>query len=397
MAIKKIKADQLFDGQQFRTDTVLVMNEQGKVLDVVPAGKEVEPDVEILQGILMPGMINAHCHLELSHMKGVIYEKTGLLPFLTRVMQLRFEGKKTAAASIQAAIAEAETQMLENGIVAVGDICNTTDTLTQKSLGRLKYRNFVEVLGFLPGSATERFKSMEQSVYQPLLLQNPASTMVPHAPYSVSRPLMNLVNSHFASTAASNNRIISIHNQETEAENALFEMGSPAFTTFFQRMGQDISGFQPSGKSSLQTYLPWLDKAGRLLLVHNTMSRPADIEFALKIARQNNQELFWVLCPGANLYIEDALPPVNQLMASGCQVAIGTDSLASNHCLDLLAEMRLLKNGFPKMPLETLLSWATYNGARALGFEMELGRLAPGYTPGVLLLQPDLSSLRRLA
>ncbi len=124
-------------------DSVLITSAEGAVQDVVPAAAAGE-GIEYHPGVLTPGFVNCHCHLELSHMKGRIRERTGLVDFLSAVIRGRGDGD-----AVQPAIAAAEQEMLDGGIVAVGDICNTMDTLEQKKKGRLTYYNFIETIGFV--------------------------------------------------------------------------------------------------------------------------------------------------------------------------------------------------------------------------------------------------------
>ena len=133
MAFQKFRADQLFDGYRLHgADYVLITSEEGMVEDIVMK-EEAGDDVQLFSGILTPGFINCHCHLELSHMKGSIPEKTGLIKFVSQVMKDRH----FAEAEILQAIDEAEGEMLQSGIVAVGDICNNEFTIPQKTKGRL--------------------------------------------------------------------------------------------------------------------------------------------------------------------------------------------------------------------------------------------------------------------
>jgi cytosine/adenosine deaminase-related metal-dependent hydrolase len=153
MSYRKFRADQLFTGYQLLgNDAVLITDEQGVVESILPYG-EAGNEVEELTGILSPGFINCHCHLELSHMKGLIPEMTGMTDFVLAVVQQRHHPDETILAAIEAA----ENEMLQNGIVAVGDICNNTLTLAQKRKGRLYYHNFIEASGFVPAIAEQRF------------------------------------------------------------------------------------------------------------------------------------------------------------------------------------------------------------------------------------------------
>jgi cytosine/adenosine deaminase-related metal-dependent hydrolase len=140
-----------------------------------------------------------------------------------------------------------------------------------------------------------------------------------------------------------------------------------------------------------------MNAARAVLLVHNTFTSRSDVEFACQQAARLGQSFFYVLCPGANLYIEKRLPDITMLLETGVPIALGTDSLASNHQLSIAKEMGYLLNAYPQLGQEQLLSWATYNGARALGFEDKLGGFTKGKKPGVILLTEGLDTVHRIA
>ncbi|ANI89448.1 hypothetical protein A9P82_09150 [Arachidicoccus ginsenosidimutans] len=384
MSIRKLKADKIFDGRNFLTNKILLIDENAVVAGISEDNNE--DDVEIYKGILSPGFINAHCHLELSHLKNQIEEDTGLVDFVSKVIRLRNFDKE----EILHAIDVAEQEMYNNGIVAVGDICNTTDTLVQKRKSKILYRNFVEVLGFVPQFAQSRFDGIVQNVYEPFFAEMPDTSIVPHAPYSVSDEMFALINQH------SEGKIISIHNQETKEENTFFKTGESKFQDFYQLINTNIDFFQPSGKSSLQTYLPKLNLPKQILLIHNTQTSEEDILFAENLAKENGQQLFWILCPNANLYIENQLPNIDLLRKHNCTIALGTDSLASNHELNILSEIQSIQKYFPHLPKEELLQWATLNGSQALGFSNLFGSFEDGKTCGVVLLNEDFTEVKRI-
>src|SRR3954454_16729112 len=140
MSYLKFNADYLFTGtEMLDSNSVLVTNEEGIIEDVVKI-EDAGEDIQYIKGIISPGLVNCHCHLELSHMRGLIPEKTGLVDFVFKVVTERFHSEE----EITNAIAAAEYEMLRNGIVAVGDICNNTHTLAQKQKGRMRYYNFIE-------------------------------------------------------------------------------------------------------------------------------------------------------------------------------------------------------------------------------------------------------------
>ncbi|TDW99470.1 amidohydrolase family protein [Dinghuibacter silviterrae] len=378
MGYWKIQADGLFDGEQIQTGLVLVGTGDGEITALVPL-EEAGEDVQRLPGILSPGFVNTHCHLELSHMAGVIPEGTGMVDFLLQVMGRRGDG---ALDPLEAA-RQADRRMYDEGIVAVGDISNNISTLPLKAGSSLYYHTFVEVMGFLPASADARLAQARQVYDAAVRVMGPGTaSLVPHAPYSVSKPLFEAINR----TCAGSRAPLSIHNQESEPENEFYRTATGDFLRLYAALGQNLDFFTPYGKDSLETYLPWLDTPSNILLVHNVTSHAAGVRQAQHLAASRHQSLFWCLCPGANQYIQRAMPPVDVLRQAGCTLTLGTDSLASNHQLSILHEMRLLQEHVPGLSLEELLRWATVNGARALGIDHLYGRFAPGTRPGVLLL-----------
>ena len=386
MSYRKFRADQLFTGYQLLgKDTVLITDEQGVVESILPYA-EAGDEVEYLPGILSPGFINCHCHLELSHMKGAIPEKTGMTDFVLAVVQQRHHPDE----NILKAIEEAENEMLQNGIVAVGDICNNTLTLAQKKKRRLYYHNFIEASGFIPSIAEQRFaRSLDffNAYAQQYALPVESNSIVPHAPYSVSPELFKRI-IHFPG-----NHILTMHNQESIAEEELFINNRGDFQRMFEGMNIDISFFKPSGKNSLQTVLPYFLRNQTLILVHNVTTTENDINYLKSSASSTpNSELpipnyFFCLCPNANLYIGNGLPNIDLLMNSGIPIVMGTDSLASNHQLSILEEIKTLQHHFPKLDLLQLLQWATINGAKALQLEEMLGSFEKGKRPGVVQIK----------
>lgn len=384
---RKISADKIFDGYQFLHQKVLVTAAAGVVIDIVHE-KEAGEEIEKLQGILCPGFINAHCHLELSHMKGHIPKHTGLVDFILKVVTERHYAEH----DILEAIEDAEDAMLQNGIVAVGDICNNALTIPQKNKGRLQYHNFIESSGFIPAFAKERFeKSVAILDEYRSGIKNQASSITPHAPYSVSPAMFSLINEF------PDNNLLTIHNQETAAENELFEKGTGDFLRLYHQMGIDISFFKPSQKTSLQTWLPYFTKEQSIILVHDVVTTATDLEL-LKLKTQDSRlGTFFCLCPNANLYISNTLPDINMLIKHSDNIVLGTDSLASNDQLSILAEIKTLQQNCEGIDLAMLLKWATSNGSKALQMDDKLGSFEKGKQPGVLLLdETGLENVTRL-
>ncbi|MBY0476417.1 MAG: amidohydrolase family protein [Chitinophagaceae bacterium] len=412
MDYRKFKATELFDGYQLhQSGKVLITDAAGVVQDLV-AIADAGDNVEVFDGILTPGFINAHCHLELSHLKNVIPPHTGLIDFLCDVVTKREapaspksppeEGTLNDSAQLKAlAIRNAEKEMFENGIVAVGDIGNTTDTAAVKSNSKIRWQNFVEVLCFTDAKADELFKhyqTVAKELEGSLRTSNNLhrTSLVPHAPYSISPKMFQLINE------ATTGEIISIHNQENLAENDLYQTGEGGFLRFFNIFGMNTSPFPVTGKTSIRSYLPYFNQQQTILLVHNTYMPEEDIVWANAYADANGLKLIYCLCINANRYIENKTPPVDLLLKHGCTVVLGTDSYSSNRQLSIAKEMEALRGMayFRSMPylqaVEQLLQMATINGARALQWNDQLGSFEKGKQPGVVLLSNDFSTSKRL-
>ena len=326
-------------------------------------------DVIHRAGALLPGFVNAHCHLELSHLRGAMDTGTGLLPFLGGVVTLR--GKSPE--EINAALRQADADMWAAGIQAVGDISNTADTAAVKAASPITYYTFVEAFDFLQGgSMAQEVFAKAQAAYE----QHPEpKRYVPHAPYTVSPELYRLLQAHNPRGGT-----VSLHNQETPAEDELFRTKTGGFVDFYRDFGFSLDAFAPSGKTSLAATLPHLDPTRRTLLVHNTQTTARDIERA----EEWSDGVYWATCPNANLYIENRLPDYRAFLDAGAKVCIGTDSLSSNWQLSVLEEIRAIQRYASYVDARELVRWATLNGAEALGLDARLGSLTPGKVPGVV-------------
>jgi cytosine/adenosine deaminase-related metal-dependent hydrolase len=396
--MRKISADYIFTiSSEPIKNGVIVIDDDGNILDVIKGGQELrnktqDPEIEFYEGIICPGFINTHCHLELSHLRSQIPEGTGIAEFIKDIISKR---SGFSVEKIQEAIAGAEAEMIKNGIVAVGDISNNNTTFKQKEKGNLLYHTFIEVFDLNPDKAEEVFeKAIALKKQLETLNFKLSSSIVPHTPYTVSEKLFGLINEN----TIENDSILSIHNQESQAENELFIAKSGSLAEAFKKMGVNTDVMRQTGLNSLQSTLPFLTFASKLLLVHNTFTSRDDIKWAQKQIRNQEssiknqvqkskiQNLFWCTCPNANMYIENKLPNYNYFIEENVRVTIGTDSLASNWSLSVLDELKMIVKQYPAIPLQTLLLWATKNGADFLGFT-QLGTIEKGKKPGLNLLK----------
>lgn len=361
---------------------MVVTDERGKIVDVTSPLTPLQEErgtVHHVKGIIIPGFINSHCHLELSHLKGSIPEHTGLDEFIMHIEAIR----KAEAEEISVAINSADEEMYSQGIVAVGDISNKNHSFAVKAKSKITYHTFIEVFGFHPERAESAFE------YGKLLGQelNAQCSITPHAPYSASTELLNKIREH----AEENNSVLTIHNQETKDENYLFLNKTGKILKRLEKLGIDTSLFKPTGKKSLASVLQYLPKKNKIQLVHNTFTTSEEIDKAL----QYNPNLFWCFCPNANFYIENRLPDIKMFYNKKLKCTIGTDSLASNHQLSMLEEIKTIQNNFPEIPLEEIIRWATLNGAELLGFDNSLGSIEKNKTPGLVhISKVDLNTMR---
>lgn len=369
---QKFQATQIFTGTELLEDQLVLITQKDGTIEALVGIEDAGDEVQNFEGILSPGFINAHCHLELSHMKGMIPAHTGLQEFVKQIVGLR----KVEDTIIQEAIRSAEDEMYNNGIVAVGDICNTLDTLSIKQKHKLAYYSFVELYDLDPTRADDKINAglKIQEAFEQNCIR---ASLVPHAPYSVSFNLWKLLSNYFGA------HTITMHNQETIDENEFFEKKSGSFLGMYERTKVPLDFFEATGLSSLQSVLPYFKKAARSILVHNSFTSKEDI----KAVQKEMPHSFWCLCPNANQYIEQTMPPIELLRASGAEIVIGTDSYASNWSLNILDELKTIQKHSPSIPLAEMLSWATMNGARALQMEKGLGSFEKGKKPGIVLIE----------
>lgn len=369
--MRKLSAHLVFcgDGQVLKNG-VLHVAPDGTILDVIDTGGKLKEsaNLEFYNGAIVPGFVNCHCHLELSHMQNLIKPHTGLHGFIPQIKSVL----RLSPHELQLAIKKADSQMFQNGIVAVGDISNTTDSFAAKQESQIFYHTFIELY-------STDIKQIIQLLANARAMQKqfPAlsTSIVPHAPYSTSRQLFEAI----GALARKEQSILSFHNQETPSENEMFHSKSgQIYQTLVQR-GVRFDSFSPTGKNSLHSVLPYLPPEKQILLVHNTFSGKEDIEFAENFS----PNIFWTLCPNANLFIENQLPDLEIFVRDNLKITLGTDSLASNHSLSVLDEMKTLSKNFEWLSFGEMLTWATQNGAEALGKEAVFGTFHKAKRPGV--------------
>ena len=350
------------------------VDENGTVVrtGLCPATEKVE------EGILCPGFVNAHCHVELSYLKGKFSKGTGMAGFIDQINALRDTSSKEERL---ACLKEAMDAMWEQGVVAMADISNCEDSFAIKAVHPLYTRTFLEVFGAGP-SACEEVMAQVRSLQEKAREYGLDAAPTPHACYTMSPQLLTA-----SALAGLESGFLSYHSEESDEEEQMMMHGSGPM--WDNRVANGIPTPPVTGTSSLEYFLSRLlagglsaPLAGHVLLVHECC---LTAEGAAK-ARQVLLHPFLAVCPLSNKFIHNTLPPIPLMRKSGIPICVGTDSLSSNDDLNMVDELYCLQQAFPEVTLGELLTWACLNGARFLGKEEILGTLEPGKKPGVVLI-----------
>lgn len=379
-----LQAEYIHDGNGLMPEgTVIVVDDKGTILEITTKDQVDETiEVHYFDGILCPGFVNVHCHTELSNLYKLIPENTGLVNFVKAIPYLRMTLHQEQKMKV---IEAAFDTMYSNGIVAIGDIANTHDSALMRVAHRMHVHTFVEALGFVPEGAAKRFEEAK-AVYEQYQNSDKnfngmtlKQSITPHAPYSVCDELYEAIDTFDPES------IISIHNQESKSELEFFTDKSGQMNELYEFLKIDTAQLEIESGSTLDRSLNRIAPSHPLILVHNTFMPEEDMQKAV------DRGAYICLCPNANWYIERAVPPVDKLVAADAKICLGTDSLASNYTLSIVAEMQRILVNYPEIAVETLIRWGTKNGAEALGLSDVVGSLKVGMRPGIVNLKSDFS------
>lgn len=329
------------------------------------------------RGAVVPGFVNTHCHIELSHLKGKFVKGSGMAGFIDQINALR----ECAGKDERIECVRRWMEILWNqGVSAMGDISNGNDSFSVKAESPLYTRTFLEVFGTEPEDAPGVMQSVRK-------LQSEAESMgldaapVPHSCYTMSPELLEA-----AAADALESGFLSYHSQESPEEEEMISSGSGALYENRKKLG--MSTPPATGKPSLMYFLERLQSVHpapfneHILLVHEVCLT----DEAADAAKEVMTNLFIALCPLSNLFIHNSLPPIGMMREKGLKLTIGTDSLSSNDTLDMVREMLCIHSAYPDIPLGEILTWACLNGAEFLGKEDILGSILPGKKPGLVLV-----------
>ena len=320
-------------------------------------------------GVLTPGLVNAHCHLELSHLQGTLDREHGFTAWVEELVARR---GAAGVAAVRSAAAEAIRCLVESGTVAVGDVSNTLAHVDLLAASALDAVVFHELLGWDPAAAStvlEREETVLAEARGRVAVRARSGSRIRvetalHAPHSVSPELFRAIAGRGGPAA--------LHLAESADEALFLRSGDGSWREFLERRGLGRVAFAPPGTSpvryadSLQALHP------RLVAAHCVQVDPDDVAL---LARRG---VHVALCPRSNRNLGVGHAPVPDLVAAGVALCLGTDSLASVDSLDLASDMAALHREHPSLEAGRIVEMATRGGARALGYA-DLGELGPGF------------------
>jgi cytosine/adenosine deaminase-related metal-dependent hydrolase len=311
---------------------------------------------------ILPGLVNAHTHLELSWMRNQVPPADSMPAWAARLMALR----RTVSEEPAVPTVDAAHEVRAAGTAVVGDVTNTLAAFDVLANSELSAAVFRELLGFNAPDPQKAVADAEAQIAALPRLDRLRPSVVPHAPYSVSPALLRAIG------GATANRPLSIHLGESADELQFLRDGTGAWRELLGQLGAWNDRWQPPGCGPVE-YLDGLGLVNaRLLAVHGTQLDDGEL------ARLAGAHATVVTCPRSNRWTGAGAPPIERFYASGVRVAIGTDSLASVEDLNLFAEMATVHRLAPGVPADRILASATRDGAVALGFADDYGTIEPG-------------------
>ncbi|MGC4080714.1 MAG: amidohydrolase family protein [Vicinamibacterales bacterium] len=343
--------------------------ERGRIVAVGRGDAPSSDERDLGDAALMPGLVNAHTHLELSYLRGQVPPASAFVSWIRGVVGARRSRPDSQAADIVDAIEQAIDEAVQSGTALVGDISNTLVTFDPLARSLLSGVVFYELLRF---NAPDPGAVVEQACRQIDALEQRSSvraSLAAHAPYSVAPLVFRAIRQAMAQRPL---LPCSVHLAESRDESEFMATAGGEWRRFLEEVGSWDPAFVAPGVSPVH----YLDDAGfldgRVLAVHGVQMDDRDL------ARLRERGTTLVTCPRSNQHTGAGTPPVSAFYASGVRVAIGTDSLASTPDLNVFSELAALRALAPDVAAARLLASATIEGARALGFDADFGTLEAG-------------------
>jgi len=336
-------------------------------------GEDVEDarDVDLGRVAILPGLVNAHTHLELSYLRGRVPRDASFVSWVRAVMAARRAHPDPDAPEILEGVANGIDEAIRCGTAVVGDISNSLVTFHQLRQSALAAMVFYEMIGFNPEDP-HAFVAGAREMIRGVNLNATAShraSLAAHAPYSVAPAVLRAIAEGIDQDGLPR---CSVHLSESVEEVEFIRTGEGPWRRLLEDFGVWNSSWVVPGCSPVQ----YLDDQGflgrRLIAVHGVQMTRADL------ARLAAHQATLVTCPRSNAFTGAGTPPIEQFYRSGVAVAVGTDSLASTPDLNLFSELAAMRALAPAVPAAMLIESATKAGASALGLDVDYGTIAAG-------------------
>jgi cytosine/adenosine deaminase-related metal-dependent hydrolase len=345
---------------------------EGDRIEALGGGAVVPPtgtrEIDLGQVAVMPGLVNAHTHFELSHLRGAVPPGSSFVDWIRGLLAAR-RGSTPDSPEMLDAAREAMAQAVDCGTALVGDISNTMATYAALADSQLGGVAFCEVIGFNPPDADGLVESARRRISGLTTSDRLRTSVAAHAPYSVSPQVFQAISRAMAQGEL---RVSSVHMAESREESEFIRSGRGPWRVLLEELAAWNPSWPPPGRTPAE-YLDTLGFLGpNVLAVHGVQMSPADL------GRLRSRGVTLVSCPRSNTYTRAGTPPITTFYESGVRVAIGTDSLASVPDLNLFCELAAMRELGPEVPARALLESATQIGAGALGFEDDHGTIAAG-------------------
>jgi aminodeoxyfutalosine deaminase len=352
------------DGPPLPSGVIIVAND--KIDAVVPHGQRTA-DVDLGNVAIIPGLVNAHTHLDLTGLRGQCPPTPYFTQWLRGVIDHR---RRQTPEQIDADIQTGIRECIAAGTTLVGDIAANGASWPALSDSPLRALVFHELLGLSHERAKKTWLDTWQWRHGRSETSRYRRGLSPHAPYSVNSALLR--------AAAWTGHPLAIHLAEAREELELLARHTGPFREFLNELGV----WDPGGlAASVEEVMRRCRRSPRILYIHGNFLAPeAEIPSHATI----------VYCPRTHGAFGHPPHPFRDFLLRGVRVALGTDSLASNPDLSILAEMRFLHRRFPHLPADALLRMGTLWGAEALGWADETGSITPGKSADLVVVPlPD--------
>ena len=358
-------------------DGGVVTLDDGRIVSVA-AGKS-DADVALGRAVVLPGLVNAHTHLELSYLRGRIAPAARFLDWVRPMLAARQERSSIDEAAILRAAVQAIQEARATGTALVGDVTNTLATVFALADAGMPAHVFHELIGFGGVDVDEQVASARRAIdavaggavaYDAIAEdQDIRLSLAPHAPYSVSTALFAAIRRDLDAHAPT---VSTVHLGESPEEVEFLKSGAGPWRTLLEDLGVWNDQWEAPQSSPVEYLAEMGLLTASMLAVHGVQFDGADLD------RLRTLGVTLVSCPRSNRYVGVGSPPLEAFYAMDVEVAFGTDSLASVDDLNMFSELAEARRIAPKVPARTLLRSATLTGAGALGFGDQFGSIEPG-------------------